>query len=195
MCGNPEMHVTVCGMPQARYNELFDNAVNAEFGELTKEELTQGWHFCDSFDGLLLHPESQKEYACCKCNCDVTKAFAKAARLAVRTAKMNDIDNRRAEIHRILREVDDEHLLPGDGESMKTELDALDIHHAELAREIRIELRDTRIKEIDVRSHELYFSIMGLSHERRAEASESDEFISLQEELIQIYLEISEGEV
>ena len=195
MCGNPEMHVTVCGMPRARYNELFDNAVNAEFGELTKEELTQGWHFCDSFDGLLLHPESQKEYACCKCNCDVTKAFAKAARLAVRTQKMNDIDCRRGELYRILRAIDDMGALDKDAESMQIELDELDIYHAELARDMRIELRDTRIKEIDVRSHELYFSIMGLSHERRAEASESDEFISLQEELIQIYLEISEGEV
>ena len=169
MCGNPEMHVTVCGMPQARYNELFDNAVNAEFGELTKEELTQGWHFCDSFDGLLLHPESQKEYACCKCNCDVTKAFAKAARLAVRTQQMNEIDNRRAEIYRILREVDDEFLLPGDRESMSSELDALDTHHAELAHDMReeVELEEEeerkarilenqlRIKAIVARSEEI----------------------------------------
>ena len=114
---------------------------------------------------------------------------------AVRMETMNSIDNRRSEIHRILREVDDKFLLDKDCLDMQIELDELDIYHAELARCMRNELRDTRIKEIDVRSHELYFSIMGLSHERRAEASESDEFISLQEELIQIYLEISEGEV
>ena len=91
MCGNPEMDGTVCGMPLARYNELFDGVCDsATFGELTAEELSQGWHYCDSFDGMLLHPESQKEFACCKCNCDVTKAFAKAARLATRTSGMYD---------------------------------------------------------------------------------------------------------
>ena len=115
---------------------------------------------------------------------------------AVRQATMNDIDCRRGELYRILKAIDDMGALDKDAESMQIELDELDIYHAELARDMRIELRDTRIKEIDVRSRELYFSIIGHRINRRAEAdSESDEFISLQEELIQIYLEISEGEV
>ena len=136
MCGNPEMHVTVCGMPQERYNELFDGALQAKFGELTEEELSQGWHFCDSFDGQLLHPESQKEYACCKCNCDIIKPFAKAARIAVRTQTMYDVSCRQAEIERIFREVDDERL-DKDRESMSVESDELDVYYTELAKEMR----------------------------------------------------------
>lgn len=139
MCGNPEMTVTICGMPRARYNELFDGVVDsATFGELTAEEVTQGWHFCGSFDGLLLHPESEEEYACCRCNGSITRAFAKSCRMAVNRRKLNEIDERRSEIHRILLTVDDE-LLGKDAESMGRELDALDIRHEELSRDVRSE--------------------------------------------------------
>ena len=59
---------------------------------------------------------------------------------AVRTETMNGIDDRRSEIYRILREVDDELLSDKDAENMQIELDELDIYHAELARVHRLEI-------------------------------------------------------
>ena len=50
------------GMAIERWNELtFGDA-----DKLTPEELTEGWHWCLEFDGLLLHPLSP-EMAFCKC--------------------------------------------------------------------------------------------------------------------------------
>jgi hypothetical protein len=60
----------------------------------------------------------------------------RAARIAVRTQTMYDVNCRRSEIHRIFREVDDERL-DKDRESMSVELDELDIYHTELAKEMR----------------------------------------------------------
>ena len=38
-------------MEEARYNSLMEE----EEESLTDEELKQGWHFCNSWDGLLIH--------------------------------------------------------------------------------------------------------------------------------------------
>ena len=104
MKGNrSEMNVTVYGMPLERYNGLSDGSTQAQFGELTESELTAGWHYCDNFDGLLIHPESEREYSCCRCNDSITMAFAKSARLATRTQEMKDIDSTRGELHRLFR--------------------------------------------------------------------------------------------
>jgi hypothetical protein len=35
-------------------------------GELTKEEIEDGWHFCCDWDGMLIHPELP-EGDCCNC--------------------------------------------------------------------------------------------------------------------------------
>jgi len=37
---------------------------------LTIEEIRQGWHFCPSFDYLLIHPSSEEFKVC---ECDKTK--------------------------------------------------------------------------------------------------------------------------
>lgn len=34
---------------------------------ITPEEAAEGWHFCDDWDGLLVHPTMQ-EYEACGCN-------------------------------------------------------------------------------------------------------------------------------
>lgn len=49
-------------MTEQRYQELMEN----DSKELTKEEIAQGWHFCTEFDGLLVGPGST-ELAVCKC--------------------------------------------------------------------------------------------------------------------------------
>jgi len=35
-------------------------------GELTEEEIQEGWHFCYEFDGLLVGP-GMGELSCCRC--------------------------------------------------------------------------------------------------------------------------------
>lgn len=37
-------------------------------GELSPEELADGWHFCPDWDGLLVGP-SMGELRCCVCEC------------------------------------------------------------------------------------------------------------------------------
>lgn len=66
--GVPETHY---GMPFQRWNELtFGSATR-----MTPEEVAEGWHWCASFDGLLIHPRSP-EMEFCDCfdsqqdNCD-----------------------------------------------------------------------------------------------------------------------------
>lgn len=36
-------------------------------GELTDTEKADGWHFCNDWDGMLIHP-SDKEAECCTCH-------------------------------------------------------------------------------------------------------------------------------
>jgi len=48
-------------MTKERYNEIMnDNS------ELTEEEMKRGWHFCQEWDRLLIHP-SMKEADYCNC--------------------------------------------------------------------------------------------------------------------------------
>ena len=132
MKGNQsEMDVTVYGMPRERYNALVDGVIDAaQFGELTESELAAGWHYCDSFDGLLIHPESVREYSCCRCNDSITMAFAKSCRVTTRTQSMKDIDSTRGELHRLFRTRLQELTAVVD------ELDRLEDLRGELARDI-----------------------------------------------------------
>jgi hypothetical protein len=41
-----------------------------EFAILTKEELEEGWHYCNDWDGLLVGPEDD-EMQCCTCFSDL----------------------------------------------------------------------------------------------------------------------------
>lgn len=49
-------------MTDKRYSELMHNIDLT----LTEEEIKEGWHFCQDWDGLLIHT-SWKEYECCHC--------------------------------------------------------------------------------------------------------------------------------
>jgi len=94
-------------MGQERYKKLCkDVEEQGEFGDLTREELAQGYHYCDSFDGLLISPESQREYSCCTCNDDVCKEFARTARIAENQDRIKAIELRGAEIQASLRRKD-----------------------------------------------------------------------------------------
>jgi hypothetical protein len=50
-------------MTKKRYNELMDQANNLS---LTKEEMAEGWHWCNEWDGLLVGP-GDRELECCSC--------------------------------------------------------------------------------------------------------------------------------
>lgn len=52
------------GMNFDRYDFLMDS--EGPCVKLNEEELKQGWHFCDEWDGLLIHPDSP-EFAVCTC--------------------------------------------------------------------------------------------------------------------------------
>ena len=39
-------------------------------GELTPEELKEGWHFCPGWDDLLIGPDDP-EWSCCFCEEDI----------------------------------------------------------------------------------------------------------------------------
>ena len=49
-------------MNKKRYKELMNNIEL----KLTEEEIKEGWHFCEEWDGLLIH-KSWKEAECCIC--------------------------------------------------------------------------------------------------------------------------------
>lgn len=52
-------------MTDARWNELMDsNNLEAMLGD---DELTEGWHWCADFDGLLRNKD-EEDY---KCSCDL----------------------------------------------------------------------------------------------------------------------------
>lgn len=51
-------------MTTERYAELMDEDSNAM---LTEQELSEGWHWCFDFDGLLVGPSMEMEWECCTC--------------------------------------------------------------------------------------------------------------------------------
>jgi hypothetical protein len=55
------------GMTQARFDFLMQPFEDENFlVMLTAEELKSGWHWCDEWDGLLIHTEDV-EFKHCKC--------------------------------------------------------------------------------------------------------------------------------
>ena len=46
--------------------ERFDFLVRNHSEMLTEDEVKAGWHFCYSFDGMLIH-ELDEEYKYCEC--------------------------------------------------------------------------------------------------------------------------------
>jgi hypothetical protein len=49
-------------MNEKRYNEL----MNSETFDLTPDEMAEGYHFCNEFDGLLIDPSmGEWEFCCC----------------------------------------------------------------------------------------------------------------------------------
>jgi len=46
-------------MTDERYNTLMRDE-----GELTQEEIDEGWHFCIEFDGLLIGPDWEERKFC-----------------------------------------------------------------------------------------------------------------------------------
>ena len=55
------------GMPYERWDELMDACTNDEDIQLTEDEIKAGWHFCDDWDGLLVHPDDI-EFQHCTCH-------------------------------------------------------------------------------------------------------------------------------
>lgn len=49
-------------MTDKRYHQLMDSAAEC----LTPAERRAGWHFCNEWDGMLIHP-SHLEADCCNC--------------------------------------------------------------------------------------------------------------------------------
>ena len=52
------------GMSFERYDFLMDET--GPCVQLTEDEVKAGWHFCDEWDGLLVHPDSV-EFQHCTC--------------------------------------------------------------------------------------------------------------------------------
>jgi hypothetical protein len=53
-------------MNSKRYKDLMGLACSGGEYKLTPEEVKEGWHFCWSWDGILIHT-SDEEYKCCEC--------------------------------------------------------------------------------------------------------------------------------
>ena len=82
-------------MTQERWNYLMQPFDGDESVMLTAQELADGWHWCDEWDGLLIHTDD-REFEHCKCD------FMKKFRTPERMDKMKqqqalddtaDIDN------------------------------------------------------------------------------------------------------
>jgi len=82
-------------MTQERWNYLMQPFDGDESVMLTAQELDDGWHWCDEWDGLLIHADD-REFDHCKCD------FMKKFRTSERMEKMKqqqaldnkaDIDN------------------------------------------------------------------------------------------------------
>jgi hypothetical protein len=66
------------GMSQERWNYLMQPFDDNWDVMLTAEELNNGWHWCDEWDGLLIHVDD-REFEHCKC--DFMKKFRTPKRL------------------------------------------------------------------------------------------------------------------
>jgi len=66
------------GMSQERWNYLMQPFDGDENVMLTAEEVANGWHWCDEWDGLLIHADD-REFE--HCNCDFMKKFRTPARI------------------------------------------------------------------------------------------------------------------
>ena len=66
------------GMSQERWNYLMQPFDGDESVMLTAQELADGWHWCDEWDGLLIHADD-REFEHCKC--DFMKKFRTPARI------------------------------------------------------------------------------------------------------------------
>jgi hypothetical protein len=54
------------GMSEERWNYLMQPFNGDESVMLTAQELADGWHWCDEWDGLLIHVDD-REFEHCKC--------------------------------------------------------------------------------------------------------------------------------
>lgn len=66
------------GMSEERWNYLMQPFNGNEDVLLTAEELANGWHWCEEWDGLLIHSDD-REFEHCKC--DFMKKFRTPARI------------------------------------------------------------------------------------------------------------------
>lgn len=66
------------GMTQERWDYLMRPFEGDESVMLTADELTNGWHWCDEWDGLLIHADDG-EFIHCKC--DFMKKFRTPERM------------------------------------------------------------------------------------------------------------------
>ena len=83
------------GMTEERWNYLMRPFDGDESVMLTAEELANGWHWCDEWDGLLIHSDD-REFEHCKC--DFMKKFRTPERMEKMKQQqaldsMADIDN------------------------------------------------------------------------------------------------------
>ena len=56
------------GMTEERWNYLMRPFDGDESVMLTAEELANGWHWCDEWDGLLIHVDDDEFLCCCGCS-------------------------------------------------------------------------------------------------------------------------------
>jgi hypothetical protein len=61
---------TYFGMSIERYNCLMEGT--GPCIRLSEEEMKEGWHFCDEWDDLLIHPDCDEFYFC---SCSHMKKF------------------------------------------------------------------------------------------------------------------------
>jgi len=66
------------GMSEERWNYLMQPFDGDESVMLTAQELADGWHWCDEWDGLLIHADD-REFEHCKC--DFMKKFRTPERI------------------------------------------------------------------------------------------------------------------
>jgi hypothetical protein len=66
------------GMSEERWNYLMQPFDGDENVMLTPQELANGWHWCDEWDGLLIHADD-REFEHCKC--DFMKKFRTPERI------------------------------------------------------------------------------------------------------------------
>lgn len=69
-------------MDEFRYNDLMWGSLKDKLNPLTKEELDIGWHFCPSWDGLLIRP-GHDEALSCSCPIQAVKTWQKDKMLKI----------------------------------------------------------------------------------------------------------------